>query len=292
MVYGIIYGLFFPHGKYIGQTIQGINIRWREHLRDVKKGSTLPVHNAIRKYYDTDSSISQVEIKQIAEAHSEDELNELEKKYIIEHNTFNNKNKNPNGYNLTIGGDGCTGYKFTEAQKEVCKQREIRRKIEHPEIALNHSKCMKQLHLNNPSLAKQQSVRLKQLYSDNPSKKEDMSTLKKQQYRDNPDLAKQQSELKNMMYEDKFASNVVAEIRSKSLIQWKDPEKRKKLMDEKRARFTREFDVYKDEILIGRFDYVPDCALKLFGNNKDATNISAVLKGKRKICKGYVFTYK
>jgi hypothetical protein len=52
MEYGIIYLLSFPNGKYIGQTIQGIKIRFKEHLRDTKKGSTLPVHNALRKYKD------------------------------------------------------------------------------------------------------------------------------------------------------------------------------------------------------------------------------------------------
>jgi hypothetical protein len=41
-VYGIIYHLSFPNGNYIGQTIQGINKRFKQHLKDTKNGSKLP----------------------------------------------------------------------------------------------------------------------------------------------------------------------------------------------------------------------------------------------------------
>jgi hypothetical protein len=49
-IYGIIYGHFYPNGGYIGQTTQGEDTRWKEHLRHTNAGSNLPVHNAIRKY--------------------------------------------------------------------------------------------------------------------------------------------------------------------------------------------------------------------------------------------------
>ena len=57
----------------------------------------------------------------------------------------------------------------------------------------------------------------------------------------------------------------------------------------KRSRFIKQFNVYKDGILIDRYDHVPDCAFKLFGKND--SNISAVLKDRKKTYKGYVFTY-
>ena len=120
-VYGIIYGLFFPNnGCYIGQTIQGMNKRWNEHLRDTKAGSSLHVHNSIRLYYNKDETKNNVIIRILDKAYSLEELNNLEKKYIIEYNTFKDKN-NPNGYNSTVGGDGCKGYKFTKEQKERYK---------------------------------------------------------------------------------------------------------------------------------------------------------------------------
>ena len=80
-VYGIIYGLFFPNGSYIGQTKQGINIRWKGHLRDTNAGSKLPVHNAIRKYYNIEQTKNNVQMIVIDEASSLEELNNLEKKY-------------------------------------------------------------------------------------------------------------------------------------------------------------------------------------------------------------------
>ncbi len=290
-VYGIIYGLFFPNGRYIGQTIQGEIIRWKEHLRDTNAGSKLPVHNAIRKYYNIDQTKNKVQMIVIDKAYSLIELNNLETKYIIEYNTFNNNGNNPNGYNMTMGGDGCKGYKFTEEQKEKCRKIQQKRKKEQPEISINHSFFMKQRAIDNPNIGIQHSIHLIQLYIDNPSKREDMSKLKKEQYKNNPEMTIQQSELKLMRYEDKDSVNIITNISKKSTQQWQDPEKKKKIMDEKRNRFSKPFNVYKDGILIDSFDYVPDCAFKLFGKKNDS-NISAVLNGRKKSHKGYRFEYK
>lgn len=288
--YGIIYHLSFPNGNYIGQTIQGEKVRFNQHLKDTRAGSNLPVHNALRKYYDKDKSKNRVVMNLIATAYSLEELNELEKKYIIEYNTFNDKGKNPCGYNMTMGGDGCIGYKFTDEQKAQCSKIQQKRKEEHPEIPINHSKHMKQRIIDDPSIPIQHSIKLKQLYLNNPSKKEDMSKIKQQQNKDNPEMAKQQSELKLMLYEDKHANELIHTLREKSIKQWQDPEKKKKIMDEKRARLSKEFDVFKDGVLIDSFDYAPDCGLKLFGKNDGS--ISAVLKGRKKSYKGYIFKYK
>ena len=94
-----------------------------------------------------------------------------------------------------------------------------------------------------------------------------------------------------MLYESKDAVEITEKIRNKSIQQWQDPEKIKKIMDEKRNRFSKPFNVYKDNILIDSFDYVPDCAFNLFGKKNDS-NISAVLAGRKKLHKGYVFEYK
>lgn len=290
-VYGIIYGLFFPNGCYIGQTIQGENIRWKEHLRDTNAGSKLPVHNAIRKYYNIDQTKNKVQMIVINNAYSLEELNNLETKYIIDYNTYNDNGNNPNGYNMTMGGDGCKGYKFTEEQKENARKIQQKRKEEHPEIAINHSKFMKQRAIDNPNIGIHHSIDMTQFYIDNPSKRKEMSNLKTQQYKNNPQMAIQQSELKLMRYEDKDAVKIIENISKKSTQQWKDIEKRKKIMDEKRNRFSKPFNVYKDGILIDSFDYVPDCAFKLFGTKNDS-NISAVLKGRKKIHQGYEFKYK
>ena len=289
-VYGIIYVIFFPNGCYVGQTIQGEAIRFKEHLRDTRAGSKLPVHNAIRKYYNKDLTKNKVKREVIDNAYSLEELNNLEKKYIIKYNTFNDNGNNPNGYNLTEGGDGCKGYKFTDEQKEQCRNIQQIRKEERPEIAMNHSKIMKQRAIDHPEIGEQHSIYMQTLYADNPEKKEEMSKIKKTQNKNNPEMARQQSELKLMYYEDKNAIGLIVNLSKKSIQQWQDPEKRKKIMDEKRTRFSKPFDVYKDGILIDSFDYVPDCALKLFGKNDGG--ISAVLNDRKKTYKGYVFKYK
>jgi len=287
MEYGIIYLLSFPNGKYIGHTIQGIKIRFKEHLRDTRKGSNLPVHNAIRKYTDL------VNIEVIDKASSPEQLNELEKKYILEYNTFNDNGKNKNGYNLTIGGDGCKSYKFTDEQREICKKIQSERKILHPEIAKNHSKFMKERAIKRPEIGINHSRCMKELYLKYPEKKENMSKIKIKQYKDNPDMAIQQSELKLMFYQDTRANQTIDIIRENTKKQWNDPNQKKKIMDEKRKRFSKLFSVYKDGIYIRHYDYVPDCSNELFGiNSGDAGNISAVLKGKRKLCRGYFFKYK
>jgi len=288
--YGIIYRLSFPNGNYIGQTIQGINTRWKEHLRDTKSGSNLPVHNAIRKYYSKNPEENKVNLELIAYAHSFEELNELEINYILEYNSFKGNNLE-GGYNLTIGGEGVKGHSWTEEQRENFKIVQQKRKEDRPDIAINHSQIMKQKYKDNPELGHKHSIKLKKIYDECPEKKENMSKIKKQQNKDNPEMAKQQSELKLMSYEDKNANERKEVLRQKSLQQWSDPEKKEKLMNFYRNKYKKEFDVYKDGDLIGTFDYVPDCAEELFKNKSDGGNINKVLRGERKQHKGYEFKY-
>lgn len=288
--YGIIYRLSFPNGNYIGQTIQGIHVRWREHLRDTKSGSHLPVHNAIRKYYSQNPQENKVIVELIANAYSFEELNELEIRYILEYNSFKGNNSE-GGYNLTMGGEGVKGHSWTEEQRENFKIVQKKRKEERPDISVNHSKIMKQKYKDNPELGNQHSVKMTKLYDECPEKKENMSKIKKQQNKENPEMAKQQSELKLMSYEDKNATELKETLRQKALQQWSDPEKKKKLMDFHRNKNNKMFNVYKDSILINTFNYVPDCATKIFNNKSDGSNINKVLKGERKQHKGYEFRY-
>jgi hypothetical protein len=288
--YGNIYRLSFPNGNYIGQTIQGINVRWKEHLRDTKSGSNLPVHNAIRKYYSKNPEENKVNLELIANAYSFEELNELEVKYILEFNSF--KCNNPEGgYNLTFGGEGVKGHSWTEEQRENFKIVQQKRKEDRPDIAINHSKIMKQRFKDNPELKNEHSLKMKKIYDVSPEKKENMSKIKRQQNKDNPEMAKQQSELKLMRYEDKDASLYKENLSRKSSQQWSDPDYRNKQMEYYRYKYKKEFKVYKDSNLIGSFDYVPDCAEAIFGKKSDGGNINKVLRGERKNHKGYEFKY-
>ena len=300
--YGCIYQISFPNGKlYIGQTIQGIDARWREHLRHAQKGKAR-LYTALRKYHLKNVSESKVEYKVIAEGYSADELDFLEEKYIRELRTFHSDGK---GYNMTYGGEGRKGPmtpsvinllgepRLTEEQKQKCVETQRRRAIERPDIAENHAQLMRQRAIDHPEIGQKHSEHMKKLYEEHPEKREKMSRLKREQNIRDPDMARRQSEIKLMMYEDRnVGPQMIEKIREASRKQWANDEKRQKLMDEKRRRFSRPFDVYLivDGSFVAHFDYVPDCAEKLFGK-KQESNISAVLNGTRKSYRGYRFQY-
>lgn len=300
MPYGFIYKIEFPNGKhYIGLTSRSLEERKKEHRYNANNGDTTYIYNALRKHKMKDN----LELVEIDTADNKEELDEKEIGYILSYNSFDREY----GYNGTIGGDGTSGYSFTEEQRknvsksqlhrfenpdarEQCSKSQTKR-FENPEEREKSREIRKQYHIDNPEAGKEQGEKLKQLYHNNPLKKDDMSKLKLQQNKDNPDMGKQQSELKLMRFEDKDACEERKKISETSLTQWQDPEKRKKIMDEKRKRFGKPFNVYKNEILIDSFDYVPDCAVKMFGRQNDC-RISAVLNGRSKSHKGYVFKYK
>lgn len=85
------------HG-YVGITTCALAKRWREHLCAAKTGNQNRLYRAMRKY-GTDN----FKIEVIAKAANFQELQEMEKKCIIEHDTHA---RNGCGYNLTEGGEG------------------------------------------------------------------------------------------------------------------------------------------------------------------------------------------
>ena len=108
MINGLIYKIEFPNGKnYIGLTTTSLEQRKREHNCCAKNGDTKCLYNALRKY----DMVDIFKLIQIDTANTIEELCEKEKKYIIEYNSYY---QNKNGYNMTHGGEGTTGYVFTE----------------------------------------------------------------------------------------------------------------------------------------------------------------------------------
>ena len=96
------------NGKsYIGITTRTLSRRWYEHCFVPNSCGKL-LNKAINKY-GKDAFI----IETIASAKTLKDLKEVEKQLIEQHQT-----KVPHGYNLTDGGDGVFGYKFTEEQKK------------------------------------------------------------------------------------------------------------------------------------------------------------------------------
>ena len=95
--------------KYIGWTDKPcVEDRWRGHLSDARNGSPYHIHRAIRKH----GTLS-FKIEQIDECYDKDEKNRLEIHWIAHYNTFLGE-----GYNMTEGGEGVSGFKRPRPQSE------------------------------------------------------------------------------------------------------------------------------------------------------------------------------
>lgn len=93
MAQGIIYLIInkINGHKYVGQTTQGMNKIWKQHIDEAMRMSQKPLHRAMRKHGNHNFMI-----KEIAEC-DESELDEKEIYYIKEYDTF----ETTNGYNST-----------------------------------------------------------------------------------------------------------------------------------------------------------------------------------------------
>lgn len=94
--------------KYIGITKRGVGRRWRSHVAKAMSGSRLCFHVAIREFGEEAFIVTEA-----ARCNSWEELKNKEIELIAERGC-----RFPLGYNLTLGGQGAPGYKFTEEQIE------------------------------------------------------------------------------------------------------------------------------------------------------------------------------
>ena len=108
--FGVIYrALNLVNGKsYVGQTVVGVNLRWKRHVGMAKLGrNNMLIYRAIRKYGETAFSVSVLH-----EAASREELDALEIQAIAEHETANPLK----GYNLESGPVGTSLSESTRAK--------------------------------------------------------------------------------------------------------------------------------------------------------------------------------
>jgi group I intron endonuclease len=92
---------------YVGKTSQTLKARIKDHRTCIAKGNRQYFINALRKY-----GIEGFLWKIVCNVSLASLLSEKEIYWIAKLNTF----KGP-GYNLTSGGEGTSGYKYTLAQK-------------------------------------------------------------------------------------------------------------------------------------------------------------------------------
>ena len=96
--------------QYVGQTVKKLNLRWNEHTSNQ---SNSVLHKAIRKHGKENFSV-----EKIHDCNSKEEMDFVEIFYIILLDT-----KAPNGYNLTDGGEGRSGYTLSEESKRKISQK-------------------------------------------------------------------------------------------------------------------------------------------------------------------------
>ena len=95
--------------RYIGKTILSAETRFRQHLNHAKMGHTHSLlYNAIRKYGRDNFNLSI-----LCFVDNESELGKKEIELIQLHNTMTH-----NGYNSTGGGEGTSGKKISDNQKD------------------------------------------------------------------------------------------------------------------------------------------------------------------------------
>jgi group I intron endonuclease len=111
----LIYKIVFPNGKhYIGLT-KDLKNRIHCHKRDAKNEEPRPVYHAANHF-----GWGSIKFETIHDhIDTLDQANELEKKYIIEYNSYVD---NGQGYNCTLGGDGSEGRKRTPEELEEFRQ--------------------------------------------------------------------------------------------------------------------------------------------------------------------------
>lgn len=102
---------------YIGITTKNLEHRWKMHLNWARSMKPYKLHEALN-ILGKDNFL----IEQIDSAEDFKSLKDLEKKYIKSYNCIY-----PNGYNLTAGGQGVLGIKFSnETKKRLSELGKIR----------------------------------------------------------------------------------------------------------------------------------------------------------------------
>lgn len=104
--------------SYIGLTMQGVKGRFKGHLKNSRDGSDVFLHRAIRKY-----GAINFTIESIVECYSLKEAQTCERAQIAKLGTYA-----PDGYNVTIGGEGAIGMKMTPEQIEKIRKANLGRK--------------------------------------------------------------------------------------------------------------------------------------------------------------------
>ena len=186
MTYGSIYKIQFPNGKhYIGLNTTSLEQRKKGHKHAAKSDDTRCLYNALRKYDIVDT----FELIEIDTADTLEELYEKEISYIIEYNSYY---MDMNGYNMTRGGDGVSGYVPTEEEIKRMSER-MKKKMENPE-ARERMKEMRKKQMENPEWRKEQSESIHLFWENNQEARERQSEITIKFNEEHPEVVKARGE--------------------------------------------------------------------------------------------------
>jgi group I intron endonuclease len=224
------------NGKvYVGITVSGVLTRWAEHLSRAKAGSKLTVHCAIRKYGEGAFSVNHV-----ACSPTWVDLLKIEQQLIRQYASMGRS-----GYNSTLGGKGCLGYRFTPKQlaklsvAHIGQERtaETRSKIavasrgrKHTQLARDKIKRATLERFANEEYREANAARLRALPSDAMWRERQLEAFKKQMS-DPLMLAK----WKGAHQGHKHTEEAKAKMRAKALGRKMSPETREKLSASRRG---------------------------------------------------------
>ena len=276
-----VYALIFNNTKtYIGLTTRSIEIRKKEHIScSIRKNPKYLLHKAIKKYGEESFEMITLET-----TNNKDELKMLEKKYIKEYNSYF---ENEIGYNMSLGGEGNFGYKFTD------------------EIKIKMSQIKKEMYKNNPILIEEWKQKIKKYWTN--ENKQKMSNLKKEQHKNNPQIVEKWRKSRGEWTEDQ---RIKHQLIVKNNFE-KNPERAKQIsermkifgntLEGKIRGDPKPFNVHNlNGVYIGTYNYVPFAVndilneKKLLNDISEITlgkNIRRVLSGERNHTKGFMFKY-
>ena len=133
--YGLIYKITnMVNGKvYIGQTVQTLIARWKQHIKEMEHGSNYIFHNALRKY-----GPASFEKTLLCFCESIEELNAKEREYCTLYNAMS-----PHGYNLRAGnGKGATSEELKEKIRAGLKGKAVYQEAVRASVAVRTGKAL------------------------------------------------------------------------------------------------------------------------------------------------------
>jgi hypothetical protein len=218
MICGSIYKIIFPNGKhYIGLTTTSLKKRQARHKCSAKNGDTQCLYNALRKY----DMIDTFQLIEIDTADTLEKLYEMEIRYILMYDSYY---MNENGYNMTYGGEGISGYVCTDDEKQKNSKTKKKYYEEHPEAKQANSEIKKKYYEEHPEAKKVQSEKMK-IYYENPEVKKQHSEKMKKYYEEHPECKKKCSESQKK----RFVNTEIAKEHSEKMkLYYKNPDSIKK----------------------------------------------------------------